>query len=92
MSGIDEVLDELREVAIPPRLMAIDVAVLSELAKRRSNAAPLSGGVIGFAVVAALGMGFAGSLVPGTRAEAAPGRSPFGAPSALAPSSLLDSS
>ncbi len=91
MSGLDEMLDGLRAAPLPPRLMVIDNAVLSQIAERRASAGPLSGGMIGLAVVAALGMGLAGAVVPGTRAEAAPNLSPFGAPAALAPSTLLDS-
>ncbi len=92
MTGLDDMLDGLRAAPLPPRLMAIDDAVLSQLAERREAAAPLSGSVIGFAVVAALGLGLAGAAVPGMPAQAASNLSPFGAPAALAPSTLLDSS
>ena len=92
MTGLDDMLDGLRAAPLPPRLMAIDDAVLSQLAERREAAAPLSGSVIGFAIVAALGLGLAGAAVPGTPAEAASNLSPFGASAALAPSTLLDSS
>jgi hypothetical protein len=91
MSGLDEMLDGLRAEAVPSRLMAIDDAVLSQLADRLTGVSPLAGGMIGLAVVAALGMGLAGAVVPSTRAEAAPSLLPFGAPAALAPSTLLDS-
>ena len=92
MTGLDDMLDGLRSAPLPPRLMAIDDAVLSQLAERREAAAPLSGSVIGFAIIAALGLGLAGATVPGMPAEAASNLSPFGAPAALAPSTLLDSS
>ena len=91
MSSLDEMLGKLRARPLPSRLMAIDDAVLSQLAERRAGAAPLSGGTIGLAVVTAMGMGLAGAVVPGTRAEAVPSLSPFGAPADLAPSTLLDS-
>ena len=91
MSSLDEMLGKLRARPLPSRLMAIDDAVLSQLAERRAGAAPLSGGMIGLAVVTAMGMGLAGAVVPGTRAEAVPSLSPFGAPADLAPSTLLDS-
>lgn len=92
MSHIDAMLDELRAAPLPTRLMMIDDAVLSRLSERQANAAPLSVGVIGLAVVAALGMGIAGAVFPSAPAEAARTVSPLGAPAALAPSTLLDSS
>jgi hypothetical protein len=91
MSHIDDMLDGLRMAPLPTRLMTIDDAVLSQLSERRAGAAPLSGGMIGFAIVAAMGMGLAGAVVPGTLPEASPSLSPFGASAALAPSTLLDS-
>ena len=91
MSRLDEMLEELRAAPVPLRLMAIDDAVLSQLAERRAGAAPFSSNMIGLAVVTALGMGLAGAVVPSTRAEASPSLAPFGAPAALAPSTLLDS-
>lgn len=91
MSHIDEMLDGLRTASLPTRLMTIDDAVLLQLSERRANAGPLSGGMIGFAIIAAMGMGLVSAVVPGTSAEAAPSLSPFGAPAALAPSTLLDS-
>ena len=91
MSHIDDMLDGLRAAPLPIRLMTIDDAVLSQLSERRANAALLSGGMIGFAIIAATGMGLVSALVPSTSAEAAPSLSPFGAPAALAPSTLLDS-
>jgi hypothetical protein len=47
--------------------------------------------MIGFAVIAAMGMGLVSTVVPSTPAEAASSLSTFGAPTALAPSTLLDS-
>jgi hypothetical protein len=91
MNGLDEMLEELRAAPLPSRLMAIDDAVLLQLAERRAGATPLSSGMVGLAVVVALGMGVAGAVIPGTRAEAAPSLSPFGAPVHLMPSTLLDS-
>lgn len=91
MSHIDDMLVGLIEAPLPTRLMTIDDAVLSQLSDRQANATPLSSGVIGFAIIAAMGMGLVSAVVPGTPAEAAPTLSPFGAPAALAPSTLLDS-
>jgi hypothetical protein len=91
MNSLDQMLESLGAVPAPSRLVAIDTAVLSELATRQAGAAALSSRMVGLAVVAALGMGLAGAAFPGTRAEATPSLSPFGAPIALAPSTLLDS-
>lgn len=91
MNSLDQMLESLGEATVPARLMLIDNAVLSELAARQTGASSLSSGMAGLAIVAALGMGLAGAMVPGTRAEASPSLSPFGAPVALAPSTLLDS-
>ena len=91
MNSLDQMLEDLGAAPIPSRLMSIDDAVLAELAKRQAGAASLSSGMLGLAVVAAVGMGLAGAVVPGTRVEAKPNQSPFGAPAALAPSTLLDS-
>jgi hypothetical protein len=91
MSHIDDMLDGLRAAPLPTRLMTIDDAVLSQLSERRDNAAPLSGGMIGFAIIAAVGMGLVSTVVPSTKAKAASSLSPFGVSAALAPSTLLDS-
>jgi hypothetical protein len=91
MSHIDDMLDGLRAAPLPKRLMTIDEAVLSQLSARRANSDPLSGGMIGFAIIAAAGMGLVSTVVPSTSARAASSLSPFGAPAALAPSTLLDS-
>jgi hypothetical protein len=91
MSHIDEILAELKVAPFPTRLTTIDDAVLSQLAKRQADVVPLSGGMIGFAVIAAMGMGLVSTVVPSTPAEAASSLSTFGAPTALAPSTLLDS-
>ena len=91
MSHIDDMLVGLSEAPVPKRLLTIDDAVLSQLSDRQANAAPLSSSMIGFAIIAAMGMGLVSAVVPDTPAEAAPTLSPFGAPAALAPSTLLDS-
>lgn len=91
MSHIDDMLDGLRAAPLPTRLMTIDDAVLSQLSDTQANADPLSGGMIGFAIIAAVGMGVVSTAVPSTTAKAASSLSPFGAPAALAPSTLLDS-
>ena len=91
MNHIDDMLAGLRAAPLPTRLITIDDAVLSQLSERQANAAPLSGSMAGFAVVTALGMGIAGAVFPSVPAEASRNISPFGAPAALAPSTLLAS-
>lgn len=91
MSQIDEMLVGLRHEPLPTRLMTIDDAVLLHISERRADSAPLSGGTIGFAIIAAMGMGLVSTVVPSTTAQAASSLLPFGAPAALAPSTLLDS-
>jgi hypothetical protein len=91
MNDIDFMLDRLSAEKLPLRLMEIDDAVLSELSERKANAAPLSNGMICFAVVTALGMGIVGAVLPIAPAQASRSVTPFGAPVALAPSTLLDS-
>lgn len=91
MSHIDDMFAGLRAAPLPTQLMTIDDAVLSQLSDRHANASPLSGSMIGFAIIAAMGMGLVSTVVPSTTAEAASSPSPFGAPAALAPSTLLDS-
>ena len=92
MKHIDDMLAGLRAAPLPTRLMTIDDAVLCQLSERQANTAPLSGSMIGLVLVTALGMGIAGAVFPSAPAQASRQISPFGAPAALAPSTLLDSS
>lgn len=91
MKNIDDRLIGLRGAPLPTRLMTIDDAVLAQLSERQANAAPLSASVMGLVLVTALGMGLAGAVFPSAPAQASRTISPFGAPAALAPSTLLDS-
>lgn len=88
MTDIDAALERLRELPVPPGLRAIDAAVFEGLEARAAARRSLSGRTFGIAALAALAIGMAGSLVPGAPVTAAP-IAPFGAPPALAPSTLL---
>ena len=85
MNDIDDTLNRLAAAPVHYRLSAIGDDVLAGLALRHSQI-PTS--AIGLAAIAALMVGIAGAALPSGRAEAAP-FSPFGAPPALAPSTLL---
>ena len=91
MNDIDDMLVGLRAAPLPTRLMTIDDAVLAQLSERQANAVPLSGSMMGLVLITALGMGIAGAVFPNAPAQASRTVSPFGAPAALAPSTLLDS-
>ena len=88
MNDIDDTLNRLAAAPVHYGLLAMEDAVLASLALRRSQI-PTS--ALGFAAVAALMVGVAGAALPSGRAEAAP-FTPFGAPPALAPSTLLGNS
>ena len=88
MNDIDDTLTRLAAAPVHDRLSAIEDAVLAGLALQRSQI-PTS--ALGFAAASALIVGVAGAALPSGRAEAAP-FAPFGAPPALAPSTLLGSS
>jgi hypothetical protein len=88
MTKIDAELARLREMPVHPRLAWIDAAVLAGVAIHAAGSRPLSATVFGMAAIAALTIGIAGSVLPGTPVSAAP-VAPFGTPPALAPSSLL---
>ena len=91
MMDVDAALSRLRELPVDPRLEAIDGAVIDALAYQRRHGAPLSGAVFGIAAGVALSVGLLGSAIPGgeTGGESI---APFGAPPALAPSTLLGTS
>ncbi|QNQ09675.1 hypothetical protein [Sphingomonas alpina] len=88
MNEIEAMLARLRDAPVHPGLAMIDAAVFDELAARAAAPPPLSARAFGVAAVMALAIGIAGAALPGRSARAAP-ISPFGAPSALAPSTLL---
>ena len=86
MANLDEMLTQLGDAPLDPRLAGIDEAVFAGLAARDTTSATRS---IAFAAVAALAIGVVSTGLPGAPAVAAPSVAPFGAPPALAPSSLL---
>ena len=91
MMDLDRALARIRELPADPRLDAIDSAVLSAIDMQRSAGLPSTGTLLGVAAGLALTIGLATSAIPG---HDTPGSSlaPFGAPPALAPSTLLGSS
>ncbi|MCJ8157233.1 hypothetical protein [Sphingomonas sp. LaA6.9] len=88
MTDIDAMLARLAQSPVHPELSTIDTAVFSELAARANAPATPGATGLGMAAAFALIIGVAGSAMPGAPARAAP-ISPFGAPSELAPSTLL---
>ena len=85
MNDIDDTLNRLAAAPVHFCLSAIEDKVLAGLVLKRSQI-PTS--ALGFAAVAALMVGVVGAALPSGRAEAA-SVTPFGAPPALAPSTLL---
>ena len=88
MNELDDTLGRLATAPVHVGLATIADAVLVGLALRRSQI-PVS--TIGLAAIAALTVGMASAALPSALAEAA-SVTPFGAPLALAPSTLLGSS
>ncbi|QNA86651.1 hypothetical protein G4G27_23730 [Sphingomonas sp. So64.6b] len=89
MNDIDAMLARLRDAPAHPGLAMIDAAVFDELAARAAPPPPLGARAFSVAAVMALAVGIAGAALPGAPANVTP-ISPFGAPSALAPSTLLE--
>ena len=86
MSNLDEMLTRIGRAPLPARLAAMDEAVFAGLAQYdRSSATPS----LSVAAIAALAIGVLSASLPGSPAVAASTATPFGAPPALAPSSLL---
>lgn len=90
MTDIDAAMARLRDMPVHPRLASIDATIFEAISARAAATRPLSGTFLGLAAIASLTIGFASSALPGTPARAA-SIAPFGAPSALAPSTLLGS-
>lgn len=86
MANLDEMLTRLGTAPLDPRLTGIDEAVFAGLAACDTTTSTRS---IALAAVAALAIGVVSTGFPGAPATAAPSVTPFGAPPALAPSSLL---
>lgn len=84
--NLDDLLQGLREASPHPGLAQIDGAQLA--ATGRSRALDMKRPAL-LAGVSALLIGMAGSLVPASPVEASVASMPFGAPTPLAPSTLL---
>jgi hypothetical protein len=89
MSDLDEMLARIGSAPLPSRLAMMDEAVFAGLAEHQRNSASNSLRSLGIAAIAALAIGIFSTGLPGSPAVAAPSVTPFGAPPALAPSSLL---
>lgn len=87
MPDIDHTLSQLAAAPAPAGLAAIDDAVMLRLALRGTQ---VPARAIGLAAVVSLLVGIAGAGLPSAPAGVAT-VTPFGVPSALAPSSLLAS-
>ncbi len=90
MTDIDSMLSRLRELPTDPRLAKIDAAVLDGLERKLAAQASPSGMLYTGAAALALFAGIIGAALPGAPTTAA-STFPFGAPAALAPSTLLAS-
>lgn len=88
MDDIDTLLSRMKDLPLDPRLGAIDGTVLDGLARHRQSQVSIR--AMALVAVLSLGMGVIGSIVPAEPIRAAT-VFPFGAPTALAPSTLLGS-
>ncbi len=88
MMDVDTALRRLHDMPVDPRLAGIEAAVFDGIAARDAHGQPLSGSLVGIAASFALVVGLLGAAFPGYT-EPAPSIAPFGAPTALAPSTLL---
>ena len=89
MSNLDEMLARIAGAPLPSRLATMDEAVFAGLAEHQRSSASNSLRSLSIAAIAALAIGVFSTGLPGSPAAAAPSVTPFGAPPALAPSSLL---
>lgn len=85
--NIDDALARLAEDAPHPGLAGLEDRVLSAIAAQ--PVASIGAGTAFTAMGLALALGVFSNIVPASDAHAAPALSPLGAPSPLAPSSLL---
>lgn len=88
MNQVDAALSRLRDHPVDPRLADIGQAVLAEVDFQRRHGLPLSGSVFGLAAGLALTVGLLGTALQSGEGRSSP-LAPFGAPPALAPSTLL---
>jgi len=87
MTDIDQLLAQIGDLPLDPRLSGIDAAVFAGLAEAVRPAVPRAafGAIAAFAMVAGL---LASSVAPAPGQQA--GRDPLGIPDALTPSTLLE--
>lgn len=88
MDELDRLLGRLRAAPPPDRLAHIDAQVLGSIRARPAQGAVFSNTSFAMVAVAALFVGIVGSSVAQPSVARTP-IAPFGAPSALAPSTLL---
>ncbi len=69
MSDLDQMLDQIRALPADPRLEGMDDAVMAGLSHRRERAVARRS--LALAGLMAIGIGWAGSVVPGNPAQAA---------------------
>ena len=89
MIDLDDMLAQLGDAPVHQGLAEIDEAVLAGVATHGGSGASISARPLSIAALAALAFGVVSTGFPGAPAAAATSLSPFGAPPALAPSSLL---
>ena len=85
--NIDDALTRLASDAPHPGLAGLEDRVLDAIASRA--AVGIGAGTTVTAAILALALGVFSNIIPSTDAQAAPILSPLGAPSPLAPSTLL---
>jgi hypothetical protein len=90
MTDMESALARLRALPVDARLATIDAAVLEGLNQQLAGDRS-SGRLFATAAAVALVTGIFGSSLPGDPATATVTAFPFGAPAALAPSTLLAS-
>jgi hypothetical protein len=88
MTELDQLLAKIRDLPPDPRLSSIDARVFDGLAVLAARPA-LPKAAFGMAFGIALSVGLVGAALPTPSAQAS-SLFPLGAPSALAPSTLLD--
>ncbi len=88
MNELDRLLGNLRAAPAPDRLADIDGAVLAAISTRPPGGITVSNASFGLVAIAALFVGILGSGITQPHPARTP-LAPFGAPSALAPSTLL---
>jgi len=89
MADIDDLLSRLGREPVHPGLAGIDAAVLDAMRLHGAQDDRLGARTLGLGGLAALCVGIAVTALPHRPAQASVSTAPFGAPSPLAPSTLL---